>query len=213
MKKFFKFGCLGFVALIVLGILSAALFGGDEGDEKASTEPKQEETATTKDTSKSDSKEKKGVLTEEKFKQIKDGMTYEEVVKIVGSEGSLMSETGEKDSEFHTVIYEFKTDGFLSNANMTFQGGKLVNKAQFGMGSSDVKVTLEQFNKIENGMTLEEVIDIVGGEGEIISETGEEGTDLHTVMYSYQGKGSLGANVSLMFQGNKLQNKSQAGLE
>ncbi|UXJ70448.1 hypothetical protein [Lysinibacillus fusiformis] len=56
------------------------------------------ETAT-KDESTNDSKQEasapaakeEGKLTEEKFKQIKDGMTYEEVVKIVGAEGNIMS--------------------------------------------------------------------------------------------------------------------------
>jgi outer membrane protein assembly factor BamE (lipoprotein component of BamABCDE complex) len=213
MKKFFKFGCLGFVALIVLGIIVSALSSGDDSGEKATSDPKTEETAKGESKTKEKSADKEGVLTEEKFEKIKDGMTYEEVVEIVGSEGSLMSETGEKGTDFHTVMYEFDTDGFLSNATMTFQGGKLMNKAQFGMGGSDVEISLEQFNQIENGMTLEEVIEIVGGEGEIVSETGEEGTDLHTVMYSYSGEGGLGANVSLMFQGNKLQNKTQVGLE
>lgn len=214
MKKIFKFGCLGFAGLIVLGIIIAAVSSGGENTENASSEPKQEEADTKENSSKKEAPAKEGVLTEKKFKEIKDGMTYDEVVKIIGAEGSLMSETGEKGTDFHTEMYEFETDGFLSNATLTFQNGKLVNKAQFGLGEgSDVKITLEQFQQIQNGMTLEEVIELVGGEGEVVSESGEEGTDMHTVMYSYSGEGEMGANVSLMFQGNKLQNKSQYGLE
>ncbi len=42
MGKIFKFGCLGFIALIVLGAIAMALGGGDDEKEKASSEPKQE---------------------------------------------------------------------------------------------------------------------------------------------------------------------------
>ncbi|WP_242215639.1 DUF4352 domain-containing protein [Bacillus cereus group sp. BfR-BA-01383] len=45
MGKIFKFGCLGFIGLIVLGIIGTALGGGDDQKEKSSTEPKQETNA------------------------------------------------------------------------------------------------------------------------------------------------------------------------
>ncbi|MEF7496972.1 DUF3862 domain-containing protein [Lysinibacillus sphaericus] len=171
------------------------------------------ETAT-KDDSTNDSKQEasapaakaEGKLTEEKFKQIKDGMTYEEVVKIIGAEGTIMSETGSAGEPHHTVMYEFETDGVMSSSTMMFQGGKLINKAQFGVETSDIEITLEQFNKLENGMTKEQVFNILGGEGAVLSESGD------IVMYTYNGK-SLGGNASLMFQGGKLMNKTQLGLE
>lgn len=213
MKKFFKFGCLGLIALIVL-IVIIAVAGGGDSTEEASKEPQTNEASNTGSTEKIDSDTKDGVLTKEKFEQIKDGMTYEEVVAIVGAEGTVISETGEPGTDFHTVMYEFETDGFLSSSTMMFQGGKLINKAQIGLGDgSDIEITLDQFNQIQNGMTYEEVTNILGGEGEILSESGEKGTDFHTVIYMYQGKGDLGANANLMFQGNKLQNKSQFGLK
>ncbi|MGR7908430.1 DUF3862 domain-containing protein [Lysinibacillus capsici] len=165
---------------------------------ETSSETKQETTAPV---AKED-----GKLTEEKFKQIKDGMTYEEIVKIVGAEGKIISETGSAGEPHHTVMYEFETDGVMASSTMMFQGGKLINKAQFGVDSSDVEITLDQFNKLENGMTKEQVFEILGGEGAVISESGD------LVMYSYNGK-SLGANASLMFQGGKLMNKTQLGLE
>ena len=42
MGKIFKFGCLGFIGLIVLGAIAAALGGGDDKKETTSSEPKQE---------------------------------------------------------------------------------------------------------------------------------------------------------------------------
>ncbi|MDM5232525.1 DUF3862 domain-containing protein [Lysinibacillus pakistanensis] len=76
-----------------------------------------------------------GKLTEEKFKQIKEGMTLEEVFNIVGLEGKVISETGTDGDSNHTVIYEFETAGAFSTANMTFQDNKIINKTQIGLSS------------------------------------------------------------------------------
>jgi hypothetical protein len=69
-----------------------------------------------------------------------------------------------------------------------------------------------EFDQIQNGMTYEEVTAIIGGPGEVVSEVGDKGSDFYTVMYKYDGEGSLGANANLMFQGGKLNAKSQFGL-
>ncbi|MEH7354031.1 DUF3862 domain-containing protein [Neobacillus drentensis] len=226
-KSIFKKWWFWVVVVIIIGAI--ATNGGEDSTEKSSSEPKSEVKKVKETSSKSADTEKKtetpkkeekpaakkGVLTKEKFEQIKDGMTYEEVVAIVGSEGTVLSESGEKGTDLHTVMYEFEADGgFGANANMMFQGNKLINKAQFGLGGGDsgVEITKEEFDKIQNGMTYEEVQKIIGGEGEVISESGEKGSDIHTIMIQYNGKGGLGANANFMFQGNKLQNKAQYGL-
>jgi Beta-lactamase inhibitor (BLIP) len=218
-KPFYKRWWVWVLAIIIVAAVASG--GGESSDQAEKSEKKEttEKATTTAATPKEEPKkdEKKGVVTKEKFEQIKDGMTYEEVVKIIGAEGELLSETGEKGTQFHTAIYQFEGDGsFGANANFTFQGGKLVNKAQFGIKdeeASKVTITKEEFDKIQNGMTYEEVVKIVGGEGHKISETGKPGAADHTVMYDYQGEGEIGANASLMFQGGKLINKSQFGLK
>lgn len=70
-----------------------------------------------------------------------------------------------------------------------------------------------EFDQLKSGMTYEEASAIIGGPGEVISESGNPGDQFHTVMYQYEGEGDLGANANLMFQGNKLQNKAQFGLK
>lgn len=74
-------------------------------------------------------------------------------------------------------------------------------------------ITKAEFDKIENGMTYEEVSKIIGGPGEVLSETGQKGDSLYTVMYMWEGEGSTGANANFMFQGGKLQSKAQMGLK
>ncbi len=71
----------------------------------------------------------------DEFNQINQGMTYEEVSEIIGSEGELVSEVDiGMGEQYRTVIYTWYGDGVSgANANFTFQGDKLVSKAQIGL--------------------------------------------------------------------------------
>ncbi|WP_372632897.1 hypothetical protein [Cohnella sp.] len=75
-----------------------------------------------------------------------------------------------------------------------------------------VEITKEKYDNVSNGMTYEEVIGIVGGEGEVATETGEKGTATYGMSVMYQGKGGVG-NASFIFIGDKLRSKSQHGLK
>lgn len=142
MKKFLKWTAIIFIGLIVIG----AVMGEDE----TATTPAVEETTaeeTTEETVAAETEEAPaeapaeeveedaGKMTKDKFDQIQNGMTYEEVVAIVGGEGNLLSEVGAEGEEFYTVMYEWEGASFASNANVTFQGSPAVveMKAQFGL--------------------------------------------------------------------------------
>lgn len=79
--------------------------------------------------------------------------------------------------------------------------------------ANDPRISKAEFDKIENGMTYEEVVKIIGGEGEVMSEVGEKGTEYYTVMYTYDGESGLGSNANFMFQNGKLTSKAQFGLK
>lgn len=76
-----------------------------------------------------------GIMTMEKFNAIQTGMTYEEVVEIVGGEGEMSSSAGSDDGTIANVaIYVWKGNGGItSNANVTFIEGKVSGKAQLGL--------------------------------------------------------------------------------
>ena len=74
-------------------------------------------------------------------------------------------------------------------------------------------MSMAEFEQLKSGMTYEEAVKIIGGKGEVLSESGEEGTDFYTVMYMWDGEGEFGANSNIMFQGGKLNTKSQFGLK
>lgn len=73
------------------------------------------------------------------------------------------------------------------------------------------KISKAEFESIETGMTYEEVVAIIGGEGELSSQVDVAG--YNTKMYVWEGEGSIGANANATFQNNSLTSKAQFGLK
>ena len=164
-----------------------------------------EDDASKSETSAPDGKEvakKDGKLTEAKFKQIKQGMTLEEVSSIVGSKGRVISERGTDGDSQHIAIYEFETDDVFAPSTMVFQGDKLSYKAQVGLEKSEIEITLEQLNKLEKGMSKERVFEILGGNGVLVAES--EVLEI----YSYNNPTS-DADVTLKFIEGKFKSNGE----
>ena len=77
----------------------------------------------------------------------------------------------------------------------------------FSSSGNKATITKAEFDQIKDGMSYEEVTAIIGGPGELQAESGKTGEPAHTVSYMYKGEGTLGANASLMFQGEKMNMK------
>jgi hypothetical protein len=111
--------------IVVLGVIGA--FNSDKNP-PASTQPQ----SNTKSEPK---KEKPAAndpeITMAEFTQIKNGMTYDEVVKTIGGKGELQSTAG--DGQYKMDIYSWKGNGFGANATISFQGGKVGGKGQLGL--------------------------------------------------------------------------------
>ncbi|MGE1217546.1 DUF4352 domain-containing protein [Bacillus toyonensis] len=86
MGKIFKFGCLGFIALIVLGAIAAALGGGDDEKEKASSEPKQETQAPVAKEEPKKEEPKKELSKEGESSKVKIAVGSVESIDSVGGE-------------------------------------------------------------------------------------------------------------------------------
>ena len=70
----------------------------------------------------------------EEFNKIESDMTYEQVKEIIGSDGTLTSDVSIGDEKYHTQIYMWYGNTITGgNANVTFQNGKVVGKAQVGL--------------------------------------------------------------------------------
>lgn len=143
-KPFYK--RVWFWVIVAIVVIGAAGVNGSDDTESASTEtkdtatkatetkevkaaPKQEEKQEEKKEEKKETNKK--TISMDEFKQIENGMSKEEVEKIIGGAGTLDSSAG--DGQFKTEIYSWKGDSWGANANVTFQDGKVQGKAQFGL--------------------------------------------------------------------------------
>lgn len=70
------------------------------------------------------------VVTLAEYKQVREGMTYEQVRNIIGAAGEELSRSDL--AGYTTVMYSWSNPNG-SNMNAMFQNGRLVNKAQFGL--------------------------------------------------------------------------------
>lgn len=107
-------------------------FPSDDVPANKETAKKEKESEKSgKDTKPDEKTVKTDKLTLENFNKIQTGMSYEEVVKILGTEGKLLNEYEYKNVK--TKMY--KWDGVIPGENMNaiFQDGKLTTKAQYAL--------------------------------------------------------------------------------
>ena len=65
------------------------------------------------------------------YNQIQTGMSYEEVVRILGSEG--VEGARSESATLQIVIYQWKVERPIGFLTVTFQNGKLASKGQTGL--------------------------------------------------------------------------------
>lgn len=110
--------------ILITILVFIVLMGGGIAASKSMSDKAQKDASGVSDESE--------YITKEEFNKIESGMTYEEVVQIIGSSGSLSSKV---DSDVVVIeIYTWYGNGMAgSNANVTFQNGKVTAKAQIGL--------------------------------------------------------------------------------
>lgn len=140
-------------------------------------------------------------VTYENFLNIKMGQSYGEIAALLG-EGKESS-----SSDIDATIYRWNGKG-ISNISVTVQNGIITAKTQAGLNNNQIDITMDNYNKIENGMTYEQVKSILG-EGEVTSQT--EMTNQKSITYSYINKD--GSYASFTFTGDSMSTKAQFNLK
>ena len=88
---------------------------------------------TTKDNTKNvtSTNSKSTKMTLEKFNKIKTGMTYKQVVSIIGEDGKLSTESS-YGGQTMKIYYWYASNG-ISNATVSFMNNKVTAKSQIGL--------------------------------------------------------------------------------
>lgn len=106
------------------------------------------------------------------------------------------------------IIFVFIICGGIA---MTINMGNSIQKSVSGVKDKSEYITLEEYNKIESGMTYEQVVEIVGSDGTVSSQVESNGYKI--VIISWYGNGVAGSNANVTFTNNAVSGKAQVGLK
>jgi hypothetical protein len=84
-----------------------------------------------------------------------------------------------------------------------------------GCGSAPNVVTMAEYSQVQNGMTYQQVLSVIGQTGEEVSSAAAPGTTGGTVSetQTYQWKNPDGSSMTVIFWNKKLMGKAQHGLK
>jgi hypothetical protein len=126
-------GCGVIVAILVVLFIIGAIAGGGKktATEKDTVAPLSQADSTAVGTEAESEPAGDSGVTMAQFNQLRNGMTYDQVIKVLGSRGQEMSRS--EIAGIETVMYQWEGSSFGGNMNAMFQNGKLIQKAQFGL--------------------------------------------------------------------------------
>ncbi len=132
---------------------------------------------------------------------IKAGMSYEEVKKILGDPGVIIAGTDQENS-----VYRWSSEGLSFMGR--FENGKLIRKttiaAEYGEGVMDretLQFDQELFDMIQPGMSFDEVLRIIGMDAQPLSSG-------NTPVKLYKWTDANGSSITARFENQVLKRKS-----
>jgi hypothetical protein len=201
---------------LVFGILLFVVLGcsmlNKKQDKIDTPTPGKDTVSTPSDTTKPSTSTDAASLSMDKYEQIKNGMSYAEVSKLLGSAGT--------ESRSSTVgkieLKSFKWEGDKTQRiYVNFRDDKVNSKSQSGLSGSsvskdgDAEISMDKYNQLKNDMSYEEAVKVIGSAGEQSNNSKIGNTEIS----SYRWKGANYSNIFATFKDNKLTSKSQSGLK
>lgn len=136
-----------------------------------------------------------------------DGTSKDEVEKMFGKKPSSTSTQSIQGTQADMEIWTGSALG--SSVSVGFVNGHAISKGISGIPHGQ-KITLDQFNSINNGMTTDDVKNALGKPyGRTYSSIAGQSSE----MWQYNGKGDLGSNLVITFTNGTVSGKSQSGLQ
>jgi outer membrane protein assembly factor BamE (lipoprotein component of BamABCDE complex) len=72
---------------------------------------------------------KEATVSAQQYEQLTEGIAYDDVIKLVGGPGKLISESGTKDSADYITTVQYNGEQPKSTVKLGFRQGKLVTKS------------------------------------------------------------------------------------
>lgn len=142
----------------------------------------------------------------EKFENVQMRSSYDQVKQVLGVEGTPTASN--TIGNLTTEGYDFNVNGV--RMHLQFQNGELSTKHINSGYNASKKVTLEKYNKVQVGMTYDQVKQIFECDGFLSSvQQYSSGTKFVFVMW----RNASGGFATIQFDGNgNVKGKVQAGL-
>lgn len=191
-------------AMLAISATACGSSAGEKKETKPDTTEAKEETKEPETTPPAEEPTK----TDNPIELISTGMSYKDVVKAFGVDGGLMSQNTVSGSNVSVWKWDY-TDG-SGYITVTTQDGIVTAKNDVRLNAATSNITLEIFNSITAGMSYEEVKNLIGSEGTLLSDTDLGG--IKSTMYMWKSADGLG-NASIMFQNDAVVSGSQTGLK
>ncbi|MCD2346810.1 DUF3862 domain-containing protein [Clostridium guangxiense] len=137
----------------------------------------------------------------ERFMQVKMGMTYNQVKEILGV-GKENVSTNTK-----TVIYIWQDSN--TDISITLKTDRVINKARVLIKPVSANVTIDKYNKVNSGMTYNQVKKILG-KGQLTSQSEFIAGDKSEI---YSWINSNNSNATVTFQNGIVVTKSESNLK
>lgn len=151
-----------------------------------------------------------GALNMDSFLAIRLGMSHAEVAALLGSDGSLEGENESNGVTMSTYQWESQS-GSWAGVQVILRGDQVISKAQLGLGSDSAPaVTIEQYEGVKEGMSYQDVAQVMGGDGQLQYEANMAGSTMQT--FFWDGV-SLGEGCTVYFRNGAVSSVSQVGLE
>lgn len=190
------------IAVVTSAILCFGLVGC-----KGSNKGEETDTANNKTTTSTVAQKETKVFSEEKkadtyddFLKVEVGESYDDTVKELGEPNKLVTE-GDTD----TYFWSLENGGSIS---AIVKDGKVVSISQGLLTGESTSITIEQYNQLQDGMTIEEV-QAIAGSGTLTTEEQMDG--YVRSFYSYKNDNNSSAIIT--YHDGKLYSKCQNNLD
>jgi hypothetical protein len=148
-------------------------------------------------------------ITADAFRAIRPGMSYRDVVAVIGREGQRAQQVQGVPSE----TYTWQQQGDFKTIGVTFMEGRAILSIEAGLYpmTHGAPITLAQYEGVREGMTLEAVNTLLGGPGVYTGFIDVMGTVTHG--YRWRGR-QMGSVASVTFlNGRATSVRVQVGLQ